>query len=93
MQLAYFGAYFIVAIPAGILIQRKGYLAGIILGLLLYASGALIFVPATIVGNFRMFLLAIFVIACGLGCLETSANPLAAVLGKKDESERRLNMA
>ncbi len=93
LQAAYFGAYFIVALPAGYFMQRHGYKAGILAGLSLYAIGALLFVPAAMVNNFSVFLFALFVLACGLGCLETAANPYATVLGDPNGAERRLNLA
>jgi len=93
LQAAYFGAYFIVALPAGYFMQRHGYKAGILAGLTLYAVGALLFVPAAMVNNFSVFLFALFVLACGLGCLETAANPYATVLGDPSGAERRLNLA
>lgn len=93
LQGAYFGAYFLVALPAGYFMQRHGYKAGILAGLSLYAIGALLFVPAAMVNNFMMFLFALFVLACGLGCLETAANPYATVLGDTRGAERRLNLA
>ncbi|WP_277966513.1 L-fucose:H+ symporter permease [Pantoea trifolii] len=93
LQAAYFGAYFIVALPAGYFMQRHGYKAGILVGLSLYAIGALLFVPAAMVNDFSVFLFALFVLACGLGCLETAANPYATVLGDPNGAERRLNLA
>lgn len=93
LQAAYFGAYFIVALPAGYFMQRHGYKAGILAGLSLYAIGALLFVPAAMVNDFSVFLFALFVLACGLGCLETAANPFATVLGDPNGAERRLNLA
>ncbi|SES89192.1 sugar MFS transporter [Pseudomonas graminis] len=93
LQAAYFGAYFIIALPAGFLMDRFGYKAGILLGLCLYAAGALLFMPAANAASFPFFLLALFVIALGLGCLETAANPYATVLGDPKGAERRLNLA
>ncbi|MGK8933204.1 L-fucose:H+ symporter permease [Pluralibacter gergoviae] len=93
LQAAYFGAYFLVALPADYLMDKRGYKAGILVGLCLYALGALLFVPAAGINSFAMFLFALFVIACGLGCLETAANPYATVLGSPEGAERRLNMA
>ena len=93
LQAAYFGAYFLVALPAGYLMDKRGYKAGILVGLCLYALGALLFVPAAGINSFAMFLFALFVIACGLGCLETAANPYATVLGSPEGAERRLNLA
>lgn len=93
VQAAYFGAYFVIAIPAGLFMEKKGYKSGIILGLSLYAIGALLFVPATSVGSFYFFLLALFVLALGLGCLETAANPYSAALGDPATAETRLNLS
>jgi len=93
LQAAYFGAYFIIALPAGFFIDRFGYKAGILVGLCLYALGALLFVPAASAGSFGMFLFALFVIALGLGCLETAANPFATILGDPADAERRLNLS
>lgn len=93
LQAAYFGAYFIIALPAGFLMDRFGYKAGILLGLCLYAAGALLFMPAANAASFPFFLFALFVIALGLGCLETAANPYATVLGDPKGAERRLNLA
>jgi FHS family L-fucose permease-like MFS transporter len=93
LQAAYFGAYFIIALPAGLLMDRFGYKAGILLGLCLYAAGALLFMPAANAASFPFFLVALFVIALGLGCLETAANPYATVLGDPQGAERRLNLA
>jgi len=93
LQAAYFGAYFIIALPAGFFMDRFGYKAGFLVGLCLYALGALLFVPAASAGSFGMFLFALFVIALGLGCLETAANPFATVLGDPAGAERRLNLS
>ncbi|KAB7894738.1 L-fucose:H+ symporter permease [Rouxiella sp. S1S-2] len=93
LQAAYFGAYFIIALPAGFFMDRYGYKAGILVGLCLYALGALLFVPAAAASSFTMFLFALFVIALGLGCLETAANPYATVLGEPSGAERRLNLS
>ncbi|AUZ53836.1 glucose/galactose MFS transporter [Stenotrophomonas acidaminiphila] len=93
LQAAYFGAYFLMALPAARLMERHGYKTGILLGLGLFAVGALLFIPATAAGVFEYFLFALFVIACGLACLETAANPYATVLGPAESSERRLNLA
>ncbi|CAI1037377.1 L-fucose:H+ symporter permease [Serratia grimesii] len=93
LQAAYFGAYFLVALPAGYFMDKRGYKAGILIGLCLYALGALLFVPAASANSFGMFLFALFVIACGLGCLETAANPYATVLGDPQGAERRLNLS
>lgn len=93
LQAAYFGAYFLMALPAGLFMNRYGYKKGIIMGLLFYAVGAFMFYPAAQQANFNFFLLALFVLACGLACLETAANPYVTVLGKPETSETRLNLA
>ncbi len=93
LQAAYFGAYFLVALPAGIFMNKFGYKKGIILGLLLYAFGAFLFYPAAQQSSFNFFLIALFILASGLACLETAANPYVTVLGKPETSEFRLNLA
>ncbi len=93
LQAAYFGAYFLVALPAGILMTKLGYRKGIIIGLLLYATGALLFYPAAQNASFPFFLLALFILASGLTFLETAANPYITVLGKPETSEFRLNLS
>lgn len=93
LQGAYFGAYFLMAMPAAALMNRRGYKTGILLGLVLFATGALLFIPATSAVMFEAYLFALFVIACGLACLETAANPYITVLGPSDTSERRLNLS
>jgi len=93
LQAAYFGAYFIIALPAGLFMQRVGYKKGIITGLLLYASGALLFYPAAQNASFTFFLLALFILASGLTFLETAANPYITVLGNPETSEFRLNLS
>lgn len=93
LQAAYFGAYFLVALPAGMFMNKFGYKKGIIMGLLLYAMGAFMFFPAAQQSSFNYFLFALFVLASGLTCLETAANPYVTVLGKPDTSEFRLNLA
>jgi FHS family L-fucose permease-like MFS transporter len=93
LQAAYFGAYFLMARPAAWLMSQRGYKFGILLGLCLYALGALLFVPATLIESFAFFLLALFVIASGLACLETAANPYVTILGDPAHAERRLNFS
>ncbi|URM36268.1 L-fucose:H+ symporter permease [Flavobacterium anhuiense] len=88
-----FFAYFIMAIPAGMLIKRFGYKNSIITGLLVFAIGAFLFVPAANTRTYELFLFALFVIGCGLTILETSANPYAAILGPAESSSKRLNLA
>jgi MFS transporter, FHS family, L-fucose permease len=93
LQAAYFGAYFLVALPAGLFMNKFGYKKGIILGLLLYAGGAFLFFPAAQQESFNFFLFALFILASGLTCLETAANPYVTVLGNPETSEFRLNLA
>ncbi|HEY9341470.1 MAG TPA: MFS transporter, partial [Hanamia sp.] len=93
LQAAYFGAYFLIALPAGYFMQKVGYRKGIITGLLLYAAGALLFYPSAQNASFPFFLLALFILASGLTFLETAANPYITVLGKPETSEFRLNLA
>ena len=88
-----FFAYFIMAIPAGIIIKKIGYKNSIITGLLVFAAGAFLFVPAANTRTYELFLFALFVIGCGLTILETSANPYAAILGPPESSSTRLNLA
>ena len=93
LQAAYFGAYFMIALPAGLFMNRFGYKKGIILGLLLYALGAFLFYPAAQEASFGFFLFALFILASGLTCLETAANPYATVLGRPSSAAFRLNLA
>lgn len=93
LQAAYFGAYFIAALPAGLFMHRAGYKKGIIAGLLLYAAGALLFYPSAENRSFPFFLFALFILASGLTFLETAANPYMTVLGPPQTSAFRLNLA
>lgn len=93
LQAAYFGAYFSIALPAGIFMNRFGYKRGIVLGLLLYAAGAFLFYPSAEAANFNFFLLSLFILASGLTFLETAANPYVTVLGDPSSSEFRLNLS
>ena len=93
VQSAFYGGYFVFAIPAAVFMNRYGYKAAVVFGLLLYALGAMLFFPAAEQHKYVYFLGALFVIASGLSFLETSANPLVAVLGAAETSERRLNFA
>jgi MFS transporter, FHS family, L-fucose permease len=93
IQVAFFGGYFLAAFPAGWLMERIGYKKGILTGLLLCATGALLFLPASIIGLYRFFLMALFVMACGQSFLEVASNPYVTILGPADSSERRLNFA
>ena len=93
LQVAYFGGYFVMAVPAGAIMTKFGYKKGIIFGLLLYGIGALLFYPSARSGSFYFFLISMFILACGLGCLETGSNPYVTVLGKPESSEFRLNLS
>jgi len=93
LQAAYFGAYFLVALPAGFFMNRFGYKGGIILGLLLYAVGAFLFFPSAQAQSFNFFLLSLFILASGLTFLETAANPYVTVLGKPETAAFRLNLS
>jgi len=93
LQFSYFFAYFIVSRPAAVFNEKFGYKGGILLGLGLFTVGALLFIPASSFMSYSLFLVALFVLASGLGCLETAANPYATLLGDPRKAEKRLNMA
>ena len=93
VQAVVYGGYFLMALPAGVLIRRFGYRAGVITGLLLYGVGALSFIPGSQLNSFPFFLGSLFVIGCGLTCLETAANPYVTVLGDPSGAERRINIS
>lgn len=93
VQAANYLAYFIMAIPAGLIAKRIGYKGGILVGLVLIAVGAFWFVPAVNIGTYWAFLLGLFVIASGMTCLETIANPYATVLGPPESGPTRINIA
>jgi FHS family L-fucose permease-like MFS transporter len=93
VQFVFYGGYFLMAIPAGLVMHKFGYKRGIIFGLLLFATGAFLMLPATLIQTFGSFLFCLFVIACGLTCLETAANPYTTVLGPPEFGERRINFS
>lgn len=93
VQVAFYGGYFAMAFPAAIFIRRFSYKAGVMLGLGLYALGALLFLPAKETGEYYPFLIAYFVLTCGLSVLETSCNPYILAMGSEDTATRRLNLA
>lgn len=93
VQAAAYGAYFVMAIPAGIIARKFGYKAGIIVGLSLFAAGAFWFVPAVGINTFWAFLIGLLVLFCGLACLETVANPYTIVLGAPEKAASRINLA
>jgi FHS family L-fucose permease-like MFS transporter len=92
-QFCFFGAYFVVSAPAGWLMTRIGYLRGMTLGLILMATGALIFVPAARMGIYPGFLAALFVLASGVTIVQVAANPLTASIGAPDQAPSRLTLA
>ena len=93
VQTAVFLGYFLMALPAAAFMRKYGYKAGILLGLLLFATGTLLFWPAAVIGRYAPFLVALFFVGCGSATLETAANPLVAEFGEPSASERRLNFA
>jgi MFS transporter, FHS family, L-fucose permease len=93
VQSAFYTGYFLFSIPAAMVMRRFGYKAGLLTGLLLYCSGTFLFLPAAEARSYSLFLLALFVIASGLGFLETGANPLIAQLGAPGSAVRRLNFS
>jgi FHS family L-fucose permease-like MFS transporter len=93
IQSAFFGGYFLAALPAGRLMERIGYKKGMLTGLILCAIGAFLFIPAASVRVYGFFLFALFLMACGQAFLEVGANPYVTILGPAETSERRLNIA
>ena len=93
VQVAFYGGYFCMAFPAAVFIRRYSYKAGVLMGLGLYAVGALLFFPAKAVGIYGCFLIAYFIMTCGLSFLETSCNPYILTMGPEATATRRLNMA
>lgn len=93
VQVAFYGGYFAMAFPAAMFIRKYSYKAGILLGLGLYALGALLFFPAMMTGEYYPFLLAYFILTCGLSFLETSSNPYILSMGTEETATRRLNLA
>ena len=93
VQVAFYGGYFCMALPAALFIRKFSYKAGVLVGLGLYALGALLFLPAKSVGVYGFFLIAYFIMTCGLSFLETSCNPYILSMGSEETSTRRLNFA
>ncbi len=93
VQLAFYGGYFAMAFPAALFIRKFSYKTGILLGLALYAAGALLFIPASMTGLYYPFLIAYFILTCGLSFLETSSNPYILTMGDESTATRRLNLA
>jgi len=93
VQFSIFGAYFVMGIPAGLVMNKFGYKKGAIFGLCLYAIGAFLFIPAAGAESFGFFRFALFILACGLATLETVAHPFSAALGDERKSEQRINFS
>ncbi|MHC5073261.1 MAG: L-fucose:H+ symporter permease [Planctomycetota bacterium] len=93
VQFAFYGGYFVMAFPAAMFIKKFSYKAGLLVGLGLYATGALLFIPSSILMLFGPFLIAYFIITCGLSFLETSANPYVLSMGPEETATRRLNFS
>ena len=93
VQVAFYGGYFCMALPAALFIRHHSFKSGIVMGLALYAVGVLLFIPARSVGSFWPFLVAYFILTCGLSFLETTANPYILLMGDRETATRRLNFA
>ena len=93
VQVAFYGGYFCMALPAALFIRRHSFKSGIVMGLALFALGVLLFIPAKAMGNFWPFLVAYFILTCGLSFLETTANPYILLMGDRETATRRLNLA
>ena len=93
IQVTTYLGYFLMAIPAGIFINRYGYRRGVVCGLMLFGIGSLLFIPGASVGSFYAFLFCLFIIGCGLVFLETAANPYVTELGSKETATSRLNLS
>ena len=91
IQFFFFGAYFLMSIPAGYLIKKLGYKGGIVLGLTLMGFGCLTFYPASIIQEYAVFLLGLFILASGITILQVAANPYVAILGPENTAASRLN--
>ena len=93
VQAVVYGGYFLMALPAGLFMKKFGYRWGVVLGLSLYGVGALMFYPGSILMSFNFFLFSLFIIGCGLTCLETAANPYVTILGEPESGASRLNLS
>ena len=93
VQVAFYGGYFAMAFPAAVFIRKYSYKAGVLMGLGLYATGALLFFPSKAIGIYGCFLIAYFIMTCGLSFLETSCNPYILSMGEPETATRRLNLA
>lgn len=93
IQFAFYGAYFVIALPAAFFIKKHSYKSGVILGLCLYAGGAILFMPAAKAASYAFYLVAIYIMASGCSVLETTANPYIMAMGSPETATRRLNIA
>ena len=93
IQMAFYGAYFCLALPAALFIRKHSYKSGVILGLCLYAAGAILFLPAASAASYAFYLIAIYIMAAGCSVLETTANPYIMSMGSPETATRRLNIA
>ena len=93
IQLAFYGSYFCLALPAALFIKRYTYKAGVIVGIITYAAGCFLFYPASQTAQYGHFLLALYILAAGCSILETSSNPYIIALGPEETGTRRLNLA
>ena len=93
VQFCFFGAYFIVSLPAGMLVKKMGYKNGVLTGLVVASIGCMLFYPAVVVHEYWLFLGALFVLAAGITVLQVSANPYVVALGPEKTASSRLNLA
>ena len=93
IQMAFYGAYFCLALPAALFIRKHNYKSGVILGLCMYAAGAILFLPAAWAESYAFYLIAIYIMASGCSVLETTANPYIMAMGSPETATRRLNIA
>lgn len=93
IQMAFYGAYFCIAFPAALFIRKHSYKSGVVLGLILYAAGAILFLPAARAESYAFYLIAIYILASGCSVLETTANPYIMSMGSPETATRRLNIA
>ncbi len=92
VQFCFFGAYFLVSLPAGVMVKKLGYQKGIVIGLSIAALGCLCFYPAAALHSYPIFLMALFILASGITLLQVSANPYVSILGEAKTASSRLTM-
>jgi FHS family L-fucose permease-like MFS transporter len=93
IQMAFYGAYFCIALPAALFIRKYSYKSGVVMGLVLYAAGAILFLPAAWAESYTFYLIAIYIMASGCSVLETASNPYIMSMGSPETATRRLNIA